>query len=518
MSLGWTAITEEMLSTLVHQEALYLLLPMLVMTVLLVRFRPEDRRDVVSTLRFFLVSLAGMLLVGIFQVVVSGVITSVLYEATLIATGIAVIKLTGLFTFRIVLPMVRLHAARIVEDIIIIIAYAAWGLVQLRYAGLDLGGIITTSAVITGVIAFAMQDTLGNVMGGLALQLDSSIEVGDWVKVDDLVGRVAEIRWRSTSIETRNGETAVIPNSQLMKNKFTVLGRLAGRPPQWRRWISFSVDYNETPARVISAVENAINQAAIPHVAKQPPANCVLMNFESGSGRYALRYWLTDLMHDDATDSAVRTHIYAAMQRAGIRFALTEQSVRVIEHDEQHAEVVKSRELNRRLAALQRVDLFQGFHPSELRIIAERLKYAPFARGAVMTKQGAIAHWLYIITSGEAEVVLETPERDYVPLAMLPAGSFFGEMGLMTGDPRRASVIARTDVECYRLDKSAFEDVLRSRPDIADEISQILASRRFALERVHKNMTSEKNAADLAQQRSEILEKIKRFFGIGTLH
>jgi len=518
MNLNWTAITEQVRGMLLHQEAPYLLAMMIVMTGLLLYFRPEERRNVISTLRFFLVSLFGMLLAGILHVIFSGVITAVLHEAMLIATGIAVIKLTSLFVFRIVLPLLRLQAARIVEDIAIIIAYAAWGLVQLRYAGLDLGGIITTSAVITGVIAFAMQDTLGNVLGGLALQLDNSIQVGDWIKVDDLIGRVAEIRWRSTSIETRNWETVVIPNSQLMKSKFTVLGRRSGEPLQWRRWISLNVDYSEAPARVISAVENAINQAAIPHVAKDPPVSCVLMDFESGSGRYSLRYWLTDLMQDDVTDSAVRSHIYAAMQRAGIRFALTEQSVRLIEHDEQHEEVVKSRELNRRLAALRRVDLFANFHSDELHTIAERLKYAPFARGAVMTKQGAIAHWLYIMTSGEAEVVLETPEGEYVPLATLPMGSFFGEMGLMTGDPRRASVMAKTDVECYRLDKSAFEDVLRSRPDIADEISQILASRRFALERARKNMTSEKSAAELAQQRSEILEKIKRFFGIGTVH
>jgi small-conductance mechanosensitive channel/CRP-like cAMP-binding protein len=518
MNLDWTAIAEQVRGMLSHQEAPYLLVTMIVMTGLLLRFRPEERRYVTSALRFFLVSLFGMLLAGVLHVIFSGVITAVLHEAMLIATGIAAIKLTSLFVFRIVLPLLRWQAARIVEDIVVIIAYVAWGLVQLRYAGLNFGSIITTSAVITGVIAFAMQDTLGNVLGGLALQLDDSIGVGDWIKVDDFVGRVAEIRWRSTSIETRNWETVIIPNSQLMKNKFTVLGRRSGEPSQWRRWISFSVDYSEAPARVISAVENAINQAAISHVAKDPPVSCVLMNFESGSGRYSLRYWLTDLMHDDATDSAVRSHIYAAMQRAGIRFALTEQSVRVIEHDEQHEQVVKSRELIRRLAALRRIDLFAKFHPDELRTIAERLKYAPFARGAVMTKQGAIAHWLYIMTSGEAEVVLETPEGECVPLATLPPGSFFGEMGLMTGDPRRASVIAKTDVECYRFDKSAFEDVLHSRPDIADEISQILATRRFALERLHKNMTDEKSAVELAQERSEILEKIKRFFGIGTVH
>ena len=213
MNLDWTAISKEVLSTLSQQEALYLLIPMAVMTVLLLRFRPEERRDVTGTLRFFLVSLVGMLLTGILQVIFPGVITAVLYEAMLIVTGIAVIKLTSLFVFRIVLPVVRLHTARIVEDILTIIAYAAWGLVQLRYAGLDLGGIIATSAVITGVVAFAMQDTLGNVLGGLALQLDNSIEVGDWIKVDDLIGRVAEIRWRSTSIETRNWETVIIPTA-----------------------------------------------------------------------------------------------------------------------------------------------------------------------------------------------------------------------------------------------------------------------------------------------------------------
>ncbi|HWN30405.1 MAG TPA: mechanosensitive ion channel domain-containing protein, partial [Burkholderiales bacterium] len=229
MNLDWTAITEQVRGMLSHQEAPYLLAIMIVMTGLLLYFRPEERRNVMSTLRFFLVSLFGMLIAGILHVIFSGVITAALHEAMLIATGIAAIKLTSLFVFRIVLPLLRLQAARIVEDLVIIIAYAAWGLVQLRYAGLDLGGIITTSAVITGVIAFAMQDTLGNVLGGLALQLDKSIEVGDCIKVDNLTGRVAEIRWRSTSIETGNGETVVIPNSQLMKNKFTVLGRRFGQ-------------------------------------------------------------------------------------------------------------------------------------------------------------------------------------------------------------------------------------------------------------------------------------------------
>src|ERR1035437_918437 len=112
--------------------------------------------------------------------------------------------------------------------------------------------------MITAVVAFAMQDTLGNILGGLALQLDNSVQIGDWIKVDDVVGRVVDIRWRSTLVETRNWETVVFPNSQLMKNKFLVLGRRNGQPVQLRRWIWFGVSLTTTPAHVVKAVEETI--------------------------------------------------------------------------------------------------------------------------------------------------------------------------------------------------------------------------------------------------------------------
>lgn len=92
---------------------------------------------------------------------------------------------------------------------------------RLRTAGVDLTSSFTTSAVITAVIAFSMQDTLGNILGGIVLQLDDSVGVGDWVRVDEVSGRIVDIRWRHTAIETRNRETVIVPNSWLMKNRFT---------------------------------------------------------------------------------------------------------------------------------------------------------------------------------------------------------------------------------------------------------------------------------------------------------
>ena len=110
------------------------------------------------------------------------------------------------------------------------LAYVGYGLAQLRGAGVDLGSLVTTSAILTAVIAFSMQDTLGNVLGGLAIQLDNSVQVGDWIQLDAMSGRVIDIRWRSTLIETRNWETVVVPNSQLMKASVAIVGRREGQP------------------------------------------------------------------------------------------------------------------------------------------------------------------------------------------------------------------------------------------------------------------------------------------------
>ena len=114
------------------------------------------------------------------------------------------------------------------------------------------------------------------------LFVDDSVAVGDWIKVDDVIGKVVDIRWRFTAIETRNWETVVLPNSELMKGKFTVLGKRDGNSVPWRRWVWFNVDFSIPPARVIESVETALRAANINNVARTPAPNCVLMDFDAG--------------------------------------------------------------------------------------------------------------------------------------------------------------------------------------------------------------------------------------------
>jgi small-conductance mechanosensitive channel/CRP-like cAMP-binding protein len=497
-------------------ESFPVLILMLSIALLLFHFRREERTSLINTLMFFLACQAGLFISGIVNILEFARAGILLREVFIIGSGVAFIRLCGLLIFRIILPAFKLTPPRITEDIIVIVAYVAWFMVRLRYAGLDLSSILATSAMITAVVAFAMQDTLGNILGGLALQLDNSIQIGDWIKVDDVSGKVVDIRWRSTLVETRNWETAVIPNSQLMKNKFMVLGRRTDQPVQWRRWVWFNVGFTVPPAHVVRLVEEVIQQTDIANVAKSPLPNCLLMEMDDkGYARYALRYWLTELAFDDPTDAVIRWHIITALQRAGIKLAVEERNVMNTKENEKHDEAMHQREVLLRVKTLRRVELFASLTDTELNALAERLRFSPFAKGNIITRQGdQRSHWLYIVINGEAEVYLETPNGGRRTVRALGNGNFFGEMGLMTGAPRAASVIAKTDVECYRLDKEVFEDILRARPAIVEEITHILVTRQAELEAAMHDIDAQAVPKDTQQQHSEILTTIKKFFSL----
>ncbi|MGZ8161099.1 MAG: cyclic nucleotide-binding domain-containing protein [Methylobacter sp.] len=498
-----------------HNQFGLLLILALMIAATLWRWRPQDRKPVTATLLFFMIALGGLVLSGVLGALDIKSFAKALHEVSVFAGGMAGIRLFGLFLFRLILPLCRINLLRILEDLAELAGYCTWLMIHLHAAGLNLSGIITTSAVMTAVLAFSMQDTLGNILGGLALQLDNSIKVDDWIKVDDVNGRVADIRWRYTAIETRNWETIIIPNSLLMKGKFSVIGRRSGNPLQWRRWVYFEAGYEHFAGQVIDIAQSAVRNGHIPNVADTPAANCLLIDFNPSAARYALRYWLTDIEMDDITDSAVRGRIYAALQRAGIQLPYPQYHVHLTNKDDTYEQNKRLRRIKERMDALQRVELFNTLHDDELAEIAEQLVYTPFVQGDIMMRQGAIAHWLYIIISGTADVFLDLPDGGRRRIDSIHGGCFLGEMGLMTGDPRSATVIAQSEILAYRLDKDSFQKILDNRPELAVEISKILASRRFGIDNVQQQLDSESVAQLMAQQQKNFLEQIRSFFGLG---
>lgn len=425
--------------------------------------------------------------------------------------ALAGVGLAGLFVFGLAAPRLRLRIPRIVQDVIV----AGLGIVAVfgtaSRAGVNLSGIVATGAVLTAVIGLALQDTLGNVVGGLSLQLDSTVRVGDWVRIQDVAGRVVEIRWRSISIETRNWETVILPNNVLTRSQVTVLGRRSGEEPRWRRWIYFNVDFRFGPSHVIELVTSAIRSQPIDNVAASPQPDCVLMDFTESTARYAVRYYLLDIAPDDPTDSVVRTRIYYALTRAGVPLAMPAHAVFLTEDSTERREHKREADYERRVAALKRMDMFRDLSDSERSELANSLHYAPFARGEVLTRQGAEAHHLYMIDHGEVSVRVYEGHHER-EVARMKDGEVFGEMSLLTGEKRSATVVALTNVDCWRLDAAAFRRLLERRPDLAETVAKELAERRVELLATRQQLADRKSMVE--QDQRDLLHRIREFFSL----
>jgi small-conductance mechanosensitive channel len=259
----------------------------LVLAAVLYRFLPSGRETAKHSLRLLVVLLLLDVVAAIFSMRLQPAIAQGLHQATVLGLGVVLIRLSGLTLFRVALPALGQHTPRILEDIVVIGGYVLWGMIRLSVAGVELSSLVATSAVITAVVAFAMQDTLGNILGGLALQLDDSLDIGDWVRLDDVAGRVVEIQWRYTALLTRNGEKVVVPNAQLMKGKFSVIGDKDLGVVGWRRWVWFNIDYDVNPSLVIAAAEGAVSDAEISNVARDPPPPA--WRWISRPARFAMR-------------------------------------------------------------------------------------------------------------------------------------------------------------------------------------------------------------------------------------
>ena len=429
------------------------------------------------------------------------------------------VNLGATLAFSVIVPAVGLELPMIATDLLVGVGYIVSTLGILSMHGLDPTGALVSGAVVSAVLAISLQQTLGNILGGIALQLDGSIHEGDWIQLENgKQGRVRAVRWRHTVVETRDWSTIIVPNAQLLATNITILGKRDGSAGPQRMWVWFNVDFRYPPSKVIAVVDEAVNAAPIDNVAVEPRPSVVCMDF-SRDGResyatYAVRYWLIDIAADDPTSSRVRSRIYTALARADIPLAMPAVTNFVEVHDEDRARKRIAREHEEHLAALKTVGLFRALTDDELRTLAAGMSHVIYTSGEKITRQGAIAHWLYVMTQGTADIRASVENGEHFTVAKIKAPDFFGEMGLITGEKRSADVVATSDVECFRLGKATFEKVLLARPEIANELSEKLATRRVELIAMREGLDASTMGDRHDSERERILGGIKSFFGL----
>jgi small-conductance mechanosensitive channel/CRP-like cAMP-binding protein len=417
----------------------------------------------------------------------------------------AMIGLFGLFFFDIIGR--HFGVPKIMRDLVITILSVAIMLTLLGRAGVNLVGIVATSAVVTAVVGLALQDTLGNLISGIALQVESTISIGDWIRVDEkAIGKVREIRWRSTVIQTKNGDLVTIPNGLFSKGVITQFNKDG---LENRRWVYFNVHLRHPPNHVQEVVVAALQ--GTPNVSTATPADCIVWSYEESYLKYAVRYRLIDFLPDDPTDSEVRKRIWYALNRNEIEIPYTSHNVFLTENTQARKQSRVERERERRLDLLEQVAIFAPLSKDDRLHVADGMHHTIFGRGETVMRVGEPGESLYVLRAGEVSVrlVADGLEKE---VAQLKDGDFFGEMSFMTGEPRSATIVAVKDAECYVIDSTAMTKILHDNATLAGEIGRLLSQREMKNKIELEGLSAE--AASRHADHERLLERIKSFFGL----
>lgn len=400
---------------------------------------------------------------------------------------------------------------RIFRDIVQGLVYAGVVLVTLRGAGFEPGSLLTTSALLTAVVGLSLQETLGNLFAGLTIQAQRPFEVGDWIQYDPdpkLIGRVIEISWRATTVLTSDEVELIIPNGALAKSPIRNYTKPSGLS---RRMIEVQAPYDVSPRRVEEALIGAAH--AVPGVRNEPAPFVLTRGFADSGINYQLLFYIDDFSLRDRVDSAVRQRVWFAFQRAGITIPFPIRTVFMHAVSAEAEQRAADEARDRRLASLRVVDFLATLPADALERLATLSQSRHYMAGEVVIRQGDTGHELFIIQAGEVAVLVGRSDGSVAEVARLGAGKFFGEMSLMTGEPRTATIQATRDCELVIVDKASFRAILAAAPHLAERITEVLVERQAALEENLSNRSA-RSQAEKAAKSNALLTTIRQFFAL----
>ncbi len=420
--------------------------------------------------------------------------------------------LEHIFVRRVVKEKKRVEIPRIVRDIIRLAVLVLAVLFALKaFLGLEPTALIATSTVLSAIIGLAMQDVLANIFAGIALQIGKPFRVGDWVTAYDQTGTVVSTSWRATRIKTRDNHIVEIPNANIAKAE---IYNYSVPTPLQRRHVEVGVVYGVPP----NTVKKVLLEAALAAkgVLKEPDPDVLLTEYGDFAITYHLRYWLKNFADVPQTEDRIMTNIWYHFKRAGITIPFPIRDV-TLRHIDEKAETRAAEERRARVRAyFEDVDLLAALSKTERNKLAAGAAERRYAASERIVRQGDPGSEFFIVVSGKVRVTVRREEGRAVDLGISGPGFFFGEMSLLTGEPRRATITATEDTDVVVVGKGGFQEIIAAHPKIADKLSSAIEKRRTDIEREFAEAGDADAAATVEKEysRENVLKKIKTFFDI----
>jgi small-conductance mechanosensitive channel/CRP-like cAMP-binding protein len=401
---------------------------------------------------------------------------------------------------------------RLVLDIIRALAFIVVILLTLSLVlGVQLNSIVISSTILTAVIGLALQDLLKNVIAGIALQTERPFEIGHWVEINRQIGRVVEMSWRATRVITVDGNYIIYPNANLSQAE--LINYTLGSPIQ-----AMHVQIALNPSHPPNLVKQVLAAAALaaPDVCREPPPSIKLIQYGDYSVTYDIKFWLYNYDKYPEKRDAVMTSIWYHVQRAGFKLPLPVRDVYVHQVDAHSEAMQRDLQIEQITQALRQVDLFAVLDQAELHILAEHTGVRLYARGEVLARQGQAGDTFCIIRSGRVRIDVDDILNDSLaPITVnhLGPGEFFGEMALLTGDTRGATVTAEEDTEVLIVARQDISPLLRANPELPERLGEVLVRRLEMNETALATRPASDEPAETFS-RPTLVGRIRQLFGL----
>ena len=330
-------------------------------------------------------------------------------------------------------------------------------------------GLIISSSIVAVVIGFAMQDSLGNIISGMSLQAGKPFAHGDWLFTDGRYAEVIEVNWRATRLRTHDDVVIEIPHRQMASQTIVNLNRPTRRHAVR---VSVGIDYSAPPSRVKDVLLHATSNAK--GVLPEPKPKVYLKTFGDSSVDYEIKFWIDDHLYFNDVCDSVRTNVWYSLQRHGIKIPFPIRTVQIERPTRSKQQEVQSTARQ----ILRQQPLFKSFTDDQLDALLPRGQITNFGRGEKVIEQGANGESMFILVKGEANVVVRRNGFE-THVASLNSGDCFGEMSLLTGEKRSASVIAKSDCEVVEIGKPILANSLKENPELLEKLSTLLAQRQL---------------------------------------
>ena len=403
-------------------------------------------------------------------------------------------------------------------------------LVLSQVFGFELTGILATSGLITAIVGFALQPNLSNIFSGIFVNIEQPFKPHDWITIGDQTGKVIDVSWRSTRLRSFQNTEITIPNETVAKSIVTNWDRpdKEDMSEGFHIFTTLSFHPHHDPAHISELLFDALKK--VRPVDGRPELDLQWVKF-TGVDEFGLKFHIafdcTNRMMKNSQENVVMLEIYKVMRHAGVNmtpgllqnFLKPDVGLGALEqYTRSHKDFQSTlsdkgniyNESIKNQVLLKQVPLFSNLDQEQIQIIADTSERLQFAKDQTIIKQGELDNRLFIIADGVVSIELIQPDGSKTELGRLGVGEFFGEMALMTGEPRTADVIALRSTLLLVVQKQTIKNIFSENNNFYNEMAKVLAERQIKLGEA--TLLPEEKSEEVNKLANKIGEAIIRFF------